>query len=424
MTAPDPRRVAPGLGAWYAGAVPPFRPFPGLRYDPDRVRLAEVVAPPYDVISPEERARLQSHSPYNSVRIELPDEEPGLDRYQSAARRLAQWEADGILRRDPCPVFYGYRMTYTDGTGERHHTVGVIGALGLEPPGTAGIFPHEQTTPKARSDRLQLLEATGVNTSPIWGLSLAEGLSTVLAPPGSQDLVTDEEGVEHEMWPITDPASIARIGDAVSAAPIVIADGHHRFETALNYQRHHQPDAGGADRAGGADGAGAVMALVVELNEEQLSVLSLHRLISGLPPGFDVAGALGRHFELTPTPADGIALLEEMERRDALALVTAAGRWLLHPTAETVAASRPDLGSSQLAVALTAFPGHEIVYEQRLGDALAAVASGEAQATVLLRPVTVEQIASTGRGGARMPPKTTFFWPKPRTGFVFRQVEA
>jgi uncharacterized protein (DUF1015 family) len=372
-----------------------------------------VIAPPYDVIAPEEVTALRSRSPYNSVRIELPDAEGDLDPYQSAAGRIRQWQAEGILRRDPAPTLYGYRMTYTDPTGRRGQTVGVIGALGLEPPGSGQIFPHEQTTPKAKSDRLHLLQATQLNTSPIWALSLATGLSEALASPenASSVAVTDDEGIRHELWLITDPETIVRVSAAVGAAPVVIADGHHRFETALTYQRESP-----------AAAAGAVMALVVELADEQLSVLAIHRLIAGLPADFDVLAALARHFDVTATTTSDAALLQEMAETDSLALVTPGGVWLLRPTPETTAAAAQDLPSSQLEVARADFPDHEVVYEPTLERALGALTRGQAQAAVLLRPVTVEQIASTGRGGARMPPKTTFFWPKPRTGFVFREV--
>jgi uncharacterized protein (DUF1015 family) len=410
--------------------VPRFEPFPGLRYDPTRVRLSQVVAPPYDVISPAERAALQAESPYNSVRIELPDEEPDGDRYQAAARRIAAWQAAGILHQDPAPRFYGYRMAYGDEAGRPRHTVGVIGALGLEPPGT-GIFPHERTTPKAKSDRLQLLEATKVNTSPIWALSLATGLSGALERPVAVDRVSDPDGIQHELWPITDPATIAWISNAVAAAPVVIADGHHRFETALTYQGRRRaalgmpntPDRPGTPRTTETTAAfDSVMALVVELAAEQLSVQAIHRIVSGLPRGFDLANALGRHFDLTPTGAPDGTLLDRMVDAASLALVTPDGTWLMRPTPETNAAAGQDLDSSRLDVALSRLPEHELVYQHGWDLATGAVARGDAQAAVLLRPVTVAQIASTGRGGERMPPKSTFFWPKPKTGFVFREV--
>lgn len=403
--------------------MPRFEPFPGLRYDPDHVSLAEVVAPPYDVIAPGEQLVLREQSPYNSVRIELPDEEFGLDRYQAANQRLSDWQANGILRKDPIPSFYGYRMRYFDEAKNPRQTIGVIGALGLEPPGTAGIFPHERTTPKAKSDRLQLLQATRVNTSPIWGLSLAAGLSDalgVLEPPdGVIDVVTDADGIEHQLWPIADPTAIAWIADAVSGAPVVLADGHHRFETARNYQRQRHDEFADVEPASAP--YDLVMALVVELVESQLSVQAIHRLISGLPGDFDLVGALGKHFDLTPAVSDA-TILEQMAQTDSLGLMTRDGAWLLRPSPATTAAAEQDLDASRLEVALNGLPGHEVVYQHGWDLASAAVGAGEAQAALLLRPVTVEQIASTGRGGERMPPKTTFFWPKPRTGFVFREV--
>jgi uncharacterized protein (DUF1015 family) len=412
-------RVAIGARPWYAGAVPRFEPFPGVRYDPDRVTLARVVAPPYDVISPDQRAELAAQSPYSSVLIELPQDAPDLERYAAAARQIVEWEAAGILRRDPTARFYGYRMSHTDPGGRARQTVGVLGALGLEPPGTAGIFPHERTTPKAKSDRLQLLQATRLNTSPIWGLSLAAGLSDALDPPPTADPVVDGDGIAHQCWPITDPAQIAAIVALVSSAPIVIADGHHRFETALTYQAQRQAEAAdpGSDHA-----YDLVLALVVELVEDQLSVQAIHRLVSGLPNDFDLVAALARHFVLDPTDGPDATIADRMAAADSLALLTPDGTWLLHPTEATRAAAGHDLDSSRLEVALADLPDHEVVYQHGWDLAAAAVERGEAQAALLLRPVSVEQIASTGRGGERMPPKTTFFWPKPRTGFVFREV--
>ena len=165
--------------------VPRFQPFPGLRYSRSHVgSLDDVVCPPYDVISEPERVALVARSPSNIVRLELPrdNERPG-DRYQRAAALLDAWRDGGILHRDPVPAFYGYRMRFTDPAGATRHTVGVIGALELEPPGS-GILPHEQTTPKAKTDRLELLRATRANLSPIWGLTPAAGLAACCPPPG------------------------------------------------------------------------------------------------------------------------------------------------------------------------------------------------------------------------------------------------
>jgi uncharacterized protein (DUF1015 family) len=384
------------------------------------------VAPPYDVISPEEEAALLARSRYNSVRIELPADEPATDRYEAAAMRIAEWRAEGVLRHDPAASFYCYRMTYDNETGHRRQTVGVVGALQLEQPGRGGIFPHERTTPKAKSDRLQLLEATKVNTSPIWALSLAPGLSRALhEQTGHPDPVVDSDGVRHELWPVTDPAAIATISQTVASAPVVIADGHHRFETALTYQSRRLELAGeGPSGRQGLHGYDAVMAMVTELVEDELSVRAIHRLISGLPENFNLVRTWAPFFDVTPTDASDATILKRMEQAESLALVTVDGAWLLHPKSRrsSAAAAGQDLDSTRLEVALAALPHHDVVYQHGWDLAVGAVERGEAQAAVLLNPVTVEQIAATGRGGERMPPKSTFFWPKPKTGFVFREV--
>jgi uncharacterized protein (DUF1015 family) len=393
--------------------VPRFSPFAGLRYHVADGDLDDIAAPPYDVISAEDQAALEARSEHNAVRLELPREAGSRNRYDAAAELLQTWLAVGVLVRDPQPAFYLYRMEFTDEHGRPRHTLGVIGALTLEPPGEGDILPHEHTTPKAKSDRLELLRATEANLSPVWGLSLAGGLTSAIqpsVPPAAR--AVDEDGVVHALWVLYDPAAERAIAATVGSAPVVIADGHHRFETALTYQRERAP--------GGPQDA--VLAFVVELVDDELSVRAIHRLLAGLPPGFDVPAALERHFVVTPTtPADD-TLLDRMDGAGALALVTAAGTWLLEPRPATIAAATHDLDSSRLDVALGTLPPHQLTYQHGWDLAVAAVTKGEADAAVLLRPATVAQIAEVGRARERMPPKTTFFWPKPRTGFVFREV--
>jgi uncharacterized protein (DUF1015 family) len=410
--------LAPGSQAGYAGTVPRFQPFPGLRYSPTHIlSLDDVVCPPYDVISESDRVALAARSPSNVVRLEMPTADDGDDPYETAARLLDAWRDGGILRRDHDPAFYGYRMTFRDETGRTRVTIGVIGALGLEAPGD-GILPHEHTTPKARSDRYALLQATRTNLSPIWGLSAAAGLTALVGNPSHPaERTTDSEGVLHELWPITDREQVDDITDLVADAPVLIADGHHRFETALAYQAAER------DRAGGRDGDhDQVMALVVELAEDQLAVQAIHRLIVGLPDGFDVVAALGRSFDLEPVgPLDETIALR-MQEAGAAVLVTPDGVWLARASPATVAAAEHDLDSSRLDVARRDWPAHELHYQHGWELCAEAVSSGAAQAAVLLRPATVGQIAAISHGGVRMPAKTTFFWPKPRTGLVLREL--
>jgi uncharacterized protein (DUF1015 family) len=384
--------------------------------------LDDVVCPPYDVISEPERVALEARSPANVVRLELPrdNERPG-DRYRQAASLLDAWRDGGILHRDPVPAFYGYRMGFRDPAGGARQTVGVIGALELEPPGS-GILPHEQTTPKAKTDRLELLRATRANLSPIWGLTPAGGLAACCPPPGHPaEHAVDLDGVKHELWPITDPDQVKTVRSLVEAQPVLIADGHHRYETALAYQAERAQNAKPPSDSKGV-GEDAVMALIVELGEEQLTVQAIHRLIQGLPAGFDLPGALAEWFELTPTgPADR-TISARMADAESLALVTSAGTWLVRPRPALLAAAPHDLDSSRLDVALAALPPHQVTFQHGWDQAATAVASGQADAAVLLRPVTVNQIGEVGRGGVRMPAKTTFFWPKPRTGMVIREL--
>ena len=377
-----------------------------------------MVCPPYDVISETERQVLVSRSPSNIVRLELPEDDgdPAGDRYLTASRLLDGWRDGGVLHRDPLPAFYGYRMSYTDPAGARRRTVGVIGALGLESPGT-GILPHEETTPKAKTDRLELLRATRANLSPIWGLSPGTGLSAHLQPPGHPlERATDDDGIVHEVWPITDDDTLKAIRAAVESAPVLIADGHHRFETALNYRAERE-----AESIRSADDD-AVMALVVELTEDQLTVQAIHRLLLGLPDGFDLPEALDEWFDVTPAEPVDHTILERMDEAGALAVLTPDQAYLARPRARTTAAATHDLDSSRLDVALAVLPPHQVVYQHGWDYCAAAVAAGTASAAVLLRPATVEQISAISRGGVRMPPKTTFFWPKPRTGLVVREL--
>jgi hypothetical protein len=264
---------------------------------------------------------------------------------------------------------------------------------------------------------LELLRATRANLSPIWGLTPAGGLAACCPPPGHPaEHVVDLDGVKHELWPITDAGQVKSVRSLVEGQPVLIADGHHRYETALAYQKERSKD-GGPD--GGED---AVMALIVELGEDQLTVQAIHRLVQGLPAGFDLPGALAEWFELTPTAPADRTISGRMADAEALALVTPAGTWLARPRPALLSAAAHDLDSSRLDLALAALPPHQLTYQHGLDQARAAVATGQADAAVLLRPVTVDEIGAVGRGGVRMPAKTTFFWPKPRTGMVIREL--
>ena len=392
-----------------------FDPFPALRYDLDRVELAKVIAPPYDVIDAAGRAELAARDPHNAVRIDLPDENDGDGRYEQAHRQLEAWLVDGTLVVDERPTFTVYRMVATDDAGVERGTTGVIGALELSPPGT-DILPHEHTTKKAKSDRLDLLRSCRANLSAIWGLSLAKGLTDLLPVDAAPlaDLV-DDDGVRHIIWRVDDAATCAAISTAVSEHPVVVADGHHRYETSLAYKGEREA------AEGTAGDAGATLAFVVELVEDELTVHAIHRLISGLPADVDMEAALAPWFEAVGPPPEGVPVTTAMVDQGCLTLVLPDREVLLRPRADALAEAR-DLDSSRLDIALASLPEHQLSFQHGVANVRSALEQGKAQAGVLLRPATVAQIEATAHGGERMPPKTTFFHPKPKTGLVFRSL--
>jgi uncharacterized protein (DUF1015 family) len=393
--------------------VPRFDPFVGLRYGPDASDLSGVICPPYDVIDDAQRRALEAEHEANCVRLELPQPRAERDRYRAAELLLAEWRAPGgPLAVEEGEAFYVYRMGFHDDAGRPRQTTGVLGALRLEPPG-GGILPHERTTPKDKQDRLDLLRATRTNLSPIWGLSLASGLSAVCDPSGPPDArATDMGGVHHRLWRVTSPGVVDAVRDTVASGPVVIADGHHRYEVGLAYQA--EQGAGGPQDA--------ILALVVELAEDQLSVAPIHRLLSGLPAGWSPE-ALSAWFDISPTSAPDGGIVDRLVASGGMALVTREGTWLLRPRQSLVGKAQMGPDSSLLEVVLAEMPSVTVRYQHGWAAAVGAVANEDADAAILVRPATVEQIAEVARRRERMPPKTTFFTPKPATGMVFRALD-
>ena len=397
------------------GEVPSFSPFPGLRYRPD-LDPAAVTAPPYDVIDEADRAELAARSERNVVHLDLPLDIDGGDRYERAAATLADWVADGTLVRDPRPSFTVYRMTYRDDHGRPARTLGVIGALELTRPEEGRILPHEHTTKKARTDRLDLLRATCHNLSAVWMLSMTEGLTGLLERDDEPDAEwTDDEGTTHAVWRVDDPDTVAAIADAVDRTPVVVADGHHRYETSLAHRDERRGRAAGAVELA----SDRLMALVVELDEDELCVRPIHRLVDGTGPDEVVALLTAAGFEPAgPVGAAAVADGTVLTRLDEVGGVAVVG-----PDGSAVLLRAPDgdvLDSARLADALGEAPGVALRYQHGVDHVVAAVSGGDAAAGVLIRPATVARIDANARAGERMPPKTTYFHPKPRTGIVIR----
>jgi uncharacterized protein (DUF1015 family) len=419
--------------------VPDLFPFPGLRYQLGALHtdLRALTAPPYDVIDEEGRARLEAAHPQNAVRLILPRDVDSGDRYRRARETFEQWQADGVLSADT-PRLYVYRMGFTDDSGHPRRMTGVVGALALSPPGEE-VLPHERTMGKAKSDRLDLLRSVRANLDPVWMLSPASGLSELLKPALTGGVpaasCVDEDSVEHCLFPI-EGELVDRIRERIATEPLIIADGHHRYETALAYQDEQQ--AAGADDPGAA----RIMALVVELAEDQLFVQPIHRLILGATGNF--VGKLNVVAEVEPMGAndpDGVRhLMAEMERTESFGLVAGPGLALLRPRLKELRAGLErlpeplwEVDTALLEIMLGRLYAQrealrisdDIVIDFR-HDAIAVaamVAKGAVGAAILLRPVSVAQIEAVAEAGLRMPQKTTFFQPKPLTGLVFRSLD-
>ncbi len=387
-----------------------FLPFCGVRYGPSEP-LDQVVAPPYDVIEPDERRRLAERHPHNAVHLELPEAPGGADRYRHAHDLFEGWLSRGVLRADPEPSFYLYAMEPEGGPP----TTGVLGLLGISDEEAEGIRPHEQTLPKPLGDRLKLLEATRVNVSPIWALARGGGLGSALEPPGPPTAeARDDDGVRHRLWRIVDPASLEAIAGAVEAGPLVVADGHHRYQTARHY--HHEA---------GDEASGLLLAFVVDLAPGHLQVGAIHRLLVGFDgPSSAILDAFRHRFHAVRAGPLDPQVVRALEGSASLALLVDDGVWLLTEAADDSGANGHDVLDPELVgPALEALGSGEVVHAHRAHEATEAVRRGEAQAAVLLRPVTVEQIGRFAAEGRTMPPKTTYFVPKPRTGMVFRRLD-
>jgi uncharacterized protein (DUF1015 family) len=398
--------------------VPRFEPFAALRYSPS-LPLDDVSAPPYDVLSEGDVDALAARHPDNIVAIDVPRESDGEDRYEQAGRRLRQWVLDGVMVRDPAPAFTIYRMRFSDPAGgPARETIGVVGALEVVDEGAGGVLPHERTTPKAKSDRLDLTRATHANLSPVWGLSLTAGLTDLLREPGHRvGHCTDEHGVLHSVERVDEPQRVGAIAAAVAANPVLIADGHHRYAVSRTFRDEVRREMGtGTD-------AELTLTYVGELVEDQLSIDAIHRLYRGMAAD-DLLRALSTYFATDEAGTVDSTFAATVVDRGSLCLVRpdGTGVWL-RPRPEQFTGVR-DLDGALLEHAVAGIGNAggvlDVAYQHGIVEVLQALASGGADAAVLIRPTGITEIRRTADERLLMPPKSTFFTPKLRTGLVVR----
>ena len=395
--------------------VPRFEPFAALRYAPT-VPHDDVAAPPYDVLADTDIDALLARHPRNIVAVDVPREVDGPDRYDLAARRLQDWVLDGTMVRDSTPTFTLYRMRFADETGAVRETVGVLGALEVVDEGAGGVLPHERTTPKAKTDRLDLTRSTNTNLSPVWGLSLTAGLTALLRDPAEVVGVShDEHGVVHTVERVTDLARIAAISAAVASSPVLIADGHHRYAISRTFRDEVRRT------RGTGTGTELTLTYVAELVEDQLSIDAIHRLYRGVTPATLIEW-LSPCFDITEAGPVTPAFAAEVVQRAALCLVRpdGTGAWLT-PKPAAFADVRA-LDGAYLEHALRDCDP-DVSYQHGVQLVVDRVAAGDAGAGVLIRPTTIDEIRRTADERLLMPPKSTFFTPKLRTGLVLRPLD-
>lgn len=424
-----------------------IRPLKALRYNLEKAGPIEALTcPPYDIVSPQKRRQLLEESPYNLIRLELPQE--GEDPYQQAAATLAQWRQDQVLVQDMEEGLYLYEEEFLSQVdqGQRRSVLGLVCRVRLEDFANGVILPHEETLSKAKEDRFQLMKATRCNFSSIYSLYHDQGGVTrqrllhlkETCPPRydfSDGLVT------HRLWVINDPEAIAALEQDFAGRKLYIADGHHRYETALRYRDTLR------EQGAYLPGADYILMTLTDMEDPGLTVFPTHRLVRGLE-GFDGAALLSacqEDFSLAPckTRQESLAALEEAYREGQHAFALYSGReWTVLTLKDPAVMEALLPGTSPAYRTLDVSILHSLVLERLLGidkenmasqknltytrsaeEAQRSVDQGESQCCFLLNPTRVEEIGQVAQNGEKMPQKSTYFYPKLITGLVVNSLE-
>ena len=427
--------------------MPTISPFRALCYAPGlRPGLDRLVAPPYDVIPDERRARLAARHANNVVHLDLPRPPAGDDPYAWSARLLREWIRDGVLAREERPAFYACEQRYRAPSGEERTRRGFFARLRLEPLDGGVVIPHERTLDRPRADRQRLLAATGTHLSPVFLLHPDPGgaVSSLMRETAGQEPfmeARDDEGTASRVWRIDDPERTAFLVDRLADRWALIADGHHRYESALAYREER--------RAAGHDDARDLLVFLCSLEDEGLSIFPIHRLVHSLPaPGAErLPGRLRGDFRLEPV-ADEAALRRGLQARlgrpGVFGVGLRAGRelylaeWIEGAGLEREAMAGIPEPLRRLDVILL----HRLVLEGILGitaedqarqtnldyakddrEWAARLRQGGAEVGFLMNPTRMEQVIEVTRKGLRLPQKSTYFHPKVLTGLVFDPVD-
>lgn len=428
-----------------------IRAFRGFRYDLGRAgALSDLVAPPYDVIDAALQQKLYDASPYNAIRVELTKDEPGdtanSNKYTRASQTLSGWQNDNALRQDTLRTLYVIEQEFTV-EGKTHKRRGFIARVRLEPFGTGRIFPHEETMSGPKEDRLKLYRATNMNISPVFGLYPDEtndvfGRIEAMMHKQLPLEATDHLGVVSRLWTITDEKLVGSVISGMAEKPVFIADGHHRYETGLKYR---DEVAANGMMAGDDSPANFCMMMLVSMGDPGLIILPTHRLVSGFPglTSDQLTAALEPHFEVTKVASAEEAWdnIEMDGSQSLLAFHTKADNtWvqarfinaeLMAKLAADHSADWQELGVSVLHVAalnhlIPAKVGGTATckYVHLLSEVKDAIAAGSCDLAALVPPATMGHVERIAGQREKMPPKSTYFFPKILTGLVYNSLKA
>jgi uncharacterized protein (DUF1015 family) len=413
-------------------------PFKGTLYNPQKVNVSETMAPPYDIVTSEYKDALYSRSPYNIIRIDFGKDEDtdneDVNRYTRASGFLSAWRDEGILMDDTEPSFYCYEIQYLI-NGRQKRTRGFLGAVELEELGSGKIHPHEMTYSKPKSDRLNILRYCRANTSPIFSLySSKEKTATSIIDyiVEQQPFIEarDGDGFIHRLWRIRDMSSIDAIMKEMSDKDIFIADGHHRYETSLKFRKEME-DKGLA--GSGDEPFNYTLMFLANMEDEGLTLLPTHRIVE-INSEINIKETIGEYFNIQKISSKGISeqqarqqMLEVMQKRPhsfGMFLTNANTYYSLVFNGSTVETDMPDC-LKKLDVTVL----HKLIFDKLLkiehyeyemdpDIAVERARKGSFEAVFFLNPTSVKDVREVALAGQRMPPKSTYFYPKLLTGMV------
>lgn len=417
-----------------------FISFRAWRYNPERVELAKVVAPPYDVIPPKQQQALYKRDPANIIRVELPKDSPKQDKYQQAAQYWQQWIKRGIVKQDEKPGFYLYETIFKELEGKREHRrLVVFGLLQLEPFETRTVLPHEKTHAKPKADRLKLLSATHTTFSPVFGLyednqQVVQALYKLLSGEKPITGLTMDDGEKHTIWHITDSASVQKISAMLEKQSILIADGHHRYETALDYSQNHSGEAKRPSTAYTLMG-------LSEYRDPGILVYPIHRLIQNLE-SFDLnelIKKLSNDFYIESIERNQLERIASGSDAKGFGLLSQQGSYRLsvkdlHQAYGQMPAGKLEiwyqLPVTQLSHLVLKHLGvnegnmeRHVLYKRSLKEATERVTRGESDLVFVMSPVPIKAMREICMAGELMPQKSTYFYPKLGSGFLMHQHE-